>query len=74
MLQKTGKENFINGNKNRHAANYTLLVGKLMLPKEYTSYKQTNMNLMLEVLGQVNLNTGYSFLDIAPSLQFILFK
>lgn len=68
---ENGKEKFIYGNKNRHAANYTLSVGKLMLPKEYTSYKQTNMNLMVELLGQVNMNTGYSFLDIAPSVQFI---
>lgn len=65
------KEKFIYGNKNRNAANYTLSVGKLMLPKEYTSYKQTNMNLMAELLGQVNMKTGYSFLDIAPSVQFI---
>jgi hypothetical protein len=42
-----------------------------MLPKEYTGYNQTNVNLMLELLGQVNMNTGYSFLDIAPSVQFI---
>ena len=42
-----------------------------MLPKEYTSYEQTNLNLMLEFLGQTNLKTGESFLDIAPSLQLI---
>lgn len=66
-----GKEKFIYGNKNRNAVNYTLSVGKLVLPKEYTSYNQTNMNLMVEMLGQVNLNQGYSFLDIAPSVQFI---
>lgn len=65
------KEKFIYGNKNRNAVNYTLSVGKLMLPKEYESYKQTNINLMVEVLGQVNLNKGYSFLDMAPSVQFI---
>ena len=65
------KEKFIYGNKNRNAVNYTLSVGKLMLPKEYTSYRQTNLNLMLELLGQVNLKTAYSFLDIAPSVQFI---
>ena len=66
-----GKEKFIYHTKNRNAVNYTLSVGKLMLPKEYTGYNQTNLNLMLELLGQVNLNTGYSFLDIAPSVQFI---
>ena len=65
------KEKFIYGDRNRHAVNYTLSVGKLMLPKEYTSYKQTNVNLMVEMLGQANLNSGHSFLDIAPSVQFI---
>ena len=69
--QDNGKEKFLFGNKSRNAANYTLSVGKLMLPKVYTSYKQVNMNLMFEVLGQTNLNKGYSFLDIAPSVQFI---
>jgi hypothetical protein len=65
------KEIFIYGNKNRNAVNYSLSAGKLMLPKEYKSYRQTNLNLMLEVLGQVNLKTGNSFLDVAPSVQFI---
>ena len=65
------KEKFIYGDKNRNAVNYTLSVGKLMLPKEYTGYRQTNINLMIEMLGQANLNTGYSFLDLAPSVQFI---
>ncbi len=66
-----GKEKFIYNMKSRNAANYTLSIGKLMLPKEYTGYKQTNVNLMFELLGQVNFETGYSFLDIAPSVQFI---
>lgn len=66
-----GKEKFIYADKSRNATNYTLSVGKLMLPKEYTSYKQTNINMMVELLGQVNMNTGYSYFDIAPSVQFI---
>lgn len=65
------KEKFMYGNKNRNAVNYTVSVGKLMLPKEYTGYKQTNMNLMVEMLGQTNISSGYSYLDIAPSIQFI---
>lgn len=69
-----GKEKFIYGIKDRNAVGYTLSIGKLMLPKEYTSYKQTNVNLMFELLGQVNMNTRYSFLDIAPSVQFIFFS
>lgn len=66
-----GKEKFMYGNNNRNAVNYTLSIGKLMLPKEYTSYKQTNVNLLLEMLGQTNVSSGYSYLDIAPAVQFI---
>jgi hypothetical protein len=42
-----------------------------MLPKEYTNYNQINLNLMLELLGQSNLNCGYNYLDIAPAAQLI---
>lgn len=54
-----------------NAINYTLSAGKLMLPKEYTNYNQTNLNIMVELLGQ-SLSNGKSFLDIAPSVQFII--
>ena len=67
-----GKEKFLFGEKNRSAIGYTLSVGKLMLPKEYTSYKQTNVNLIAELLGQTTLGNGYSYLDFAPSVQFII--
>lgn len=63
---------FIYGDDNRQAIGYTLSLGRLMLPKEYTSYEQTNLNLMLEMLGQTNLNTRRSYLDLAPSVQFII--
>jgi hypothetical protein len=56
------------------AINYTLSVGKLMLPKKYVSYDQTNFNLMLEFLGQRLNQNGKSYLDIAPSMQFIIFS
>ena len=62
---------FSYGDKNRNAVNYTLSVGKLMLPKEYTSYKQTNLNLMIELLNQYNIGSGKYYTDIAPSLQLI---
>jgi hypothetical protein len=52
--------------------NYSFSAGRLMLPKEYTSYKQTNVNVMLEILGQTQLQTGQLFIDLAPSLQFII--
>ena len=54
------------------ATNYTLSAGKLMLPKKYTSFNQTNVNLMVELLGQRLNSNGLSYLDIAPSLQFII--
>jgi hypothetical protein len=54
------------------AMNYTLSVGKLMLPKVYKSFKQTNVNLMLELLGQRLVENRKSYLDIAPSIQFII--
>jgi hypothetical protein len=63
---------FSYGSKNSKAINYTFSIGKLMLPKEYKSYKQTNINLMVEFLTQVNAGSGKYFLDIAPSVQMIL--
>jgi hypothetical protein len=67
-----------NGNQNKFpysgrsaAVNYTFSAGKLVLPKEYTDYKQTNVNLMFEVMGQTNTGNGGSFLDIVPSMQLI---
>ncbi len=73
MLHVTdnGKNKFLFGEKNRSGIGYSLAFGKLMLPKEYIDYKQTNLNLMLEFLGQSIPNSGYSFLDVAPSIQFI---
>lgn len=53
------------------AINYSLSCGKLMLPKEYTSFKQTNMNAMIELIGQVLPQNGKSYFDIAPAIQFI---
>jgi hypothetical protein len=59
------------GNANSRALYYTLSVGKLMLPKEYKDYRQTNMNLMLEFLNQYNMGSGKYYMDVAPSVQFI---
>lgn len=53
------------------ALDYTLSIGHLVLPKHYVNYRQTNMNFMLELLGQTIKSSGHSYLDIAPSLQFI---
>ena len=59
------------GSKNRKAVNYTFSIGKLMLPKEYKDYKQTNINLMVEFLTQLNTGSGKYYMDIAPSVQMI---
>lgn len=53
------------------ALNYTFSIGQLLLPKKYTGYGQTNLNLMLEVLGQTLPENGRSFLDVAPAVQLI---
>ena len=55
-----------------NATNYTLSFGKLMYPKKYTSFKQTNINTMLEFVGQTLNQNGKSYLDIVPSIQFII--
>lgn len=53
------------------ATNYTLSIGKLMYPKKYTNFKQTNINLMLEFVGQTLNENGKTYLDVVPSVQFI---
>lgn len=62
---------FIYGKANSHAVNYTLSIGKLMLPKEYMSYKQTNINCMVEFMNQVNTGSGKYYTDVAPVIQMI---
>jgi hypothetical protein len=54
------------------AINYTLSIGQLVYPKKYTSYKQTNVNLMLELLGQSLLESNKNYIDIVPVVQFII--
>ncbi|MBA0882876.1 hypothetical protein [Flavobacterium undicola] len=54
------------------AMNYTFSIGQLMYPKKYTNFKQTNINGMLEFLGQRLNQNGKSYLDVVPSIQFIL--
>ncbi len=54
------------------AINYTFSIGQLMYPKKYTNFKQTNINAMLEFLGQRLNQNGKSYLDVVPSIQFII--
>jgi hypothetical protein len=53
------------------AINYALSTGRLLLPKTYTDYGQTNLNVMVEMLGQYLPGNGKSFMDLAASVQFI---
>ena len=59
-------------NYSTDAVDYTFSIGQLVLPKQYKNFNQTNVNLMVEMLGQTHLENGESFLDIAPVLQFII--
>lgn len=66
-------ENYSNPDlESKNALNYTFSVGKLMYPKRYTSFKQTNINTMLEFVGQTLPSSGKSYLDVVPSVQFII--
>ncbi|HYE56701.1 MAG TPA: hypothetical protein VD996_17755 [Chitinophagaceae bacterium] len=51
--------------------NYSLSAGYLVLPKEYTSYKQTNLNLYLELLGGQGAGHSHHYVDLAPAVQLI---
>lgn len=55
----------------RNALTYTASFGYLLLPKEYVSYKQTNVNLYAELLGTTFPGQEKSYADIAPPIQFI---
>ncbi len=70
-LDNTSKNPFPDSQSNS-ATNYTLSFGKLVYPKVYTSLKQTNINLMLEFIGQKLNQNSKSFLDVVPSIQFII--
>lgn len=58
-------------NHSKQMVGYSLSAGYLLLPKEYTSYKQMNLNLYLELLGSKCLDNDHYLVDIAPALQFI---
>ncbi|MFM9909641.1 MAG: hypothetical protein ACKVOW_09840 [Chitinophagaceae bacterium] len=53
------------------AIDYSLSAGYLLLPRSYTNYKQTNLNLYIELLGQRTYDLAHYFADIAPSIQLI---
>ena len=51
--------------------NYSLSGGYLLFPKEYTDYKQTNMNLYAELLAAQTMDIKKYYIDLAPAVQFI---
>jgi hypothetical protein len=57
--------------RNYQSFNYIVSGGYLLFPKEYTNYKQLNVNLYTEFLAQQTLDRPTHFIDMAPALQFI---
>ncbi|HKP33014.1 MAG TPA: hypothetical protein VJT83_09810 [Chitinophagaceae bacterium] len=55
----------------RNMLGYSLSAGYLVFPREYTSFKQTNLDIYLEVLGNNSLDKSENFVDLAPAIQFI---
>ena len=51
--------------------NYSLSAGYLVLPFQYTDYKQTNLNVYTEVLAQQSLDRKAYYVDLAPAVQLI---
>ncbi len=72
IANNMGGNKFVYGASQRNAVGYTLSFGQLFLPVEYKNYEQTNVTAMIEFLGQTNTGNGNSFLDAAPSVQFII--
>jgi hypothetical protein len=57
--------------RNYQSFNYSLSAGYLLLPFEYKSYKQTNLNLYTTLLAQQTLDRRTYYVDLAPAVQFI---
>ena len=53
------------------AMNYSLSAGYLLFPREYTDYKQTNINLYAELLAEQSLDISKYCIDLAPAVQII---
>ncbi len=66
-----------NGNREKqpgltnHALNYSFSSGYLLLPRQYKSYRQTNVNLYAEFLGSTGLDKKGYYVDAVPGIQFI---
>ena len=57
--------------RNYQSLNYILSGGYLLFPKEYSDYKQLNVNLYTEFLAQQTFEEKQFYIDMAPAIQFI---
>jgi len=57
--------------RNYSGMNYSLSAGYLLFPKEYTDYKQTNLNIYTEFLAGQTLDRPTYYIDAAPAVQLI---
>jgi len=71
-MDNTSEHPFKTTGYGNEAMSFTLSAGRLMLPVEYKDYDQVNWNLMVELLSQVNLLSKKTYVDLAPSLQWII--
>lgn len=72
VLHKSRKDNVIYiPERGYQSLNYSLSGGLLLLPRQYTDYKQTNLNLYVELIGQRLLDKKAGFIDMAPAVQLI---
>jgi hypothetical protein len=71
-INVTSKEaKSFSGDYPNQAFNYSLSAGYLVLPVSYTSFKQTNLNIYAELLGQRALDMRRYSVDLAPAVQLI---
>ncbi|NBR36395.1 MAG: hypothetical protein EBT80_03280 [Chitinophagales bacterium] len=71
VLHATRKSAWVGPSRTFQTLQFSLSGGYLLLPKEYTDYRQTNLNLYAELLGQRSLDNNRYYLDLAPALQLI---
>lgn len=71
-LLHTGKAHPYHPGMPEKALNYSLSAGYLVLPREYTDYRQLNFNVYAEFLGQRGIGADTWFIDAAPAIQFII--
>jgi hypothetical protein len=73
FMQGFGATTNHHGSHSQHLSmmNYTASAGYLLFPKDYTDYKQTNLNLYLEFLSSTGFGHYHYYIDMAPAIQLI---